>query len=192
MLINKPELHLAFHVPSLQAYNSVSLVSLLACLSQLVYSLDVWPSAEWDTHAHTRIHTVTHTCRWFKSDLSVREAEHSRSGGLYSAMNLNYGKHPHLQCLCRRASCQWYTCILKDSATVSNEGGLPAVSHANSNTENEKTQRESEEKAWEGAKGWCWKCLWLHGMLRDRCRHLERERNKGGERMGGRGGGRRE
>ena len=61
MLINTPELHLAFHVPSLQAYNSVSLVSLLACLSQLVYSLDVWPSAEWDTHTHTtHTYTVTH------------------------------------------------------------------------------------------------------------------------------------
>lgn len=53
MLINMPELHLDFHVASSQAYNSVSLVSLLACLSQLVYSLDVWPSAEWDTHTHT-------------------------------------------------------------------------------------------------------------------------------------------
>lgn len=52
----KPALHLAFQVSSLQAYNSVSLVSLLACLSQLVYSLDVWPSAEKDTQSH--MHTL--------------------------------------------------------------------------------------------------------------------------------------
>lgn len=59
----KPVLHLAFHVSSLQAYNSVSLVSLLACLSQLVYSLAVWPSAERDTQTHMNTLTgdLSHT-----------------------------------------------------------------------------------------------------------------------------------
>lgn len=139
MLTNKPELHLAFHVLSLQAYNSVSLVSLLACLSQLVYSLDVWPSAEWDTHTHTHLHTR----RWFKSDLSVwrMEAEHSRSGGLYSAMNLNYGKHPHSQCLCRRASCQWYTLASSKTPKLCLMRGTPHCVTHKLKHRNEKTQR---------------------------------------------------
>ena len=184
MLINKPELHLAFHVPSLQAYNSVSLVSLLACLSQLVYSLDVWPSAEWNTHTHThtRTHTHTnwHTRRWFKSGLSVwrTEAEHSRSGGLHSAMNLNYGKHPHSQCLCRHTSCQWYTCVLKDSKTVSNEGGTPRcvackLKHGKGENTKGSWEKTRDEQKVDGEK--CLGCSALH----DRCRLLEREREEG-------------
>lgn len=84
--------------PPYKAYNSVSLVSLLACLSQLVYSLDVWPSAEKDTqpHMHTLAGDLSQT-----SLCGREEAEHSRSGGLHSAMNINYGKHPHSQRLCR-------------------------------------------------------------------------------------------
>lgn len=162
MLINKPELHLAFHVPSVQAYNSVSLVSLLARLSQLVYSLDVWPSAEWDTYTHTHTLTKLHARRWFKSDLCVQrtEAEHSRSGGLYSVMNLNYGKHPHSQCLCRHASCQWYTCILKHSETVSNEGDSP-LCHTQTQTQKWENTKGSKERHKRGSKGWCFKPSWL-------------------------------
>lgn len=60
-ILSKPELRLALHITSLQAYNSVTLVSLLACLSQLVYSLDVWPSADWDTHKHTQSLALKYT-----------------------------------------------------------------------------------------------------------------------------------
>lgn len=55
-LINKAGVRLAFQVSFLQAYNSVSLVSLLARLSQLVYSLDVWPSAGLRARTHTHSH----------------------------------------------------------------------------------------------------------------------------------------
>lgn len=90
-------------------------------------------------------------------------------------MNLNHGKHPHSQCLCTHASCQWYTCILKESETASNEGDSLQC-HTNSNTEMRKHKKRGEERhGW--SKGWCWKCLGS-SELHDRCKLIQRESKK--------------
>lgn len=145
----KPVLHLAFQVSSLQAYNSVSLVSLLACLSQLVYSLDVWPSAERDTQSHM------HTLAGDASQTSLCEEQRQNipdQVGLHPAMNINDGKkHPHFP-----APLQTHILpptrrhVLKESGTVSNEGG-GGTPRGVARKPGETRQRETKRgKAWHG------------------------------------------